>query len=123
MVCAVCLQVLIDLKPVENGTLYDDFDMLAPKKIKVRSWVVGSNSQRGRAAAGHMAGAPASAVWGAGVAATGPGGLCCFSLIKCHKTWQIRLSDMAGCCWSRDLAHSTLLQRCSLKTVILSAFL
>lgn len=35
--CACCchVQVLIDLKPVENGTLYDDFDMLPPKKIKV----------------------------------------------------------------------------------------
>jgi hypothetical protein len=27
-------QVLIDLKPVENGSLYEDFDMLPPKKIK-----------------------------------------------------------------------------------------
>lgn len=27
-------EVLIDLKPVENGTLYDDFEMLPPKKIK-----------------------------------------------------------------------------------------
>jgi hypothetical protein len=27
--------VYIDLKPVENGTLYEDFDMLPPKKIKV----------------------------------------------------------------------------------------
>jgi calreticulin len=27
-------EVLIDLKPVENGSLYEDFDMLPPKKIK-----------------------------------------------------------------------------------------
>jgi hypothetical protein len=37
--CALLLlsrtQVYIDLQPVENGTLYDDFDMLAPRKIKV----------------------------------------------------------------------------------------
>jgi hypothetical protein len=32
----VCVQVLIDLKQVESGSLYDDFEMLAPKKIKVR---------------------------------------------------------------------------------------
>jgi hypothetical protein len=30
------VQVLIDLKQVESGSLYDDFEMLAPKKIKVR---------------------------------------------------------------------------------------
>lgn len=32
----VCgLQVYIDLKQVESGSLYDDFDMLPPKTIKV----------------------------------------------------------------------------------------
>lgn len=29
------LQVYVDLKQVESGSLYDDFDMLAPKTIKV----------------------------------------------------------------------------------------
>lgn len=33
--CFPHVQVYIDMKPVENGTLYDDFDMLPPKKIKV----------------------------------------------------------------------------------------
>jgi hypothetical protein len=30
------LQVYVDLKQVESGSLYDDFDMLPPKTIKVR---------------------------------------------------------------------------------------
>lgn len=47
LVCyGVCLQVLIDMKSVENGTLYDDFEMLAPKKIKVRSSGAGQGSGR-----------------------------------------------------------------------------
>lgn len=29
------LQVYVDLKKVESGSLYDDFDMLPPKTIKV----------------------------------------------------------------------------------------
>jgi hypothetical protein len=29
------LQVYVDLKQVESGSLYDDFDMLPPKTIKV----------------------------------------------------------------------------------------
>jgi hypothetical protein len=29
--------VYVDLKQVESGSLYDDFDMLPPKTIKVRS--------------------------------------------------------------------------------------
>jgi hypothetical protein len=35
MLPAVAVQVLVDLKSVETGSLYDDFDMLPPKKIKV----------------------------------------------------------------------------------------
>ena len=55
IVLVVCLQVLIDMKSVENGTLYDDFEMLAPKKIKVRrtraaqGGAVGVGSQQDRA--------------------------------------------------------------------------
>lgn len=29
------IQVLVDLQTTETGSLYDDFDMLPPKKIKV----------------------------------------------------------------------------------------
>jgi hypothetical protein len=34
-VVAWLLQVYVDLKQVESGSLYDDFDMLPPKTIKV----------------------------------------------------------------------------------------
>jgi hypothetical protein len=35
MVLCYFMQVLVDLNPSETGSLYDDFDMLPPKKIKV----------------------------------------------------------------------------------------
>ena len=43
-VCACCgLQVLIDLKEVAAGSLFEDWDMLAPKTIKVSAvcWLWG----------------------------------------------------------------------------------
>lgn len=34
-VALLCLQVLIDMNEVASGSLYEDWDMLPPKKIKV----------------------------------------------------------------------------------------